>query len=47
MRIWIDPDKAAARNLTAGDIVRAVREQNVQVSAGQLGAPPTPEPPTS
>ncbi len=43
MRIWIDPDKAAARNLTAGDIVRAVREQNVQVSAGQLGAPPTAE----
>jgi len=40
MRIWIDPDKAAARGLTAGDIVRAVREQNVQVSAGQLGAPP-------
>jgi multidrug efflux pump len=40
MRIWIDPDQAAARGLTAGDIVRAVREQNVQVSAGQLGAPP-------
>jgi multidrug efflux pump len=42
MRIWLDPDKVAARNLTAGDILRAVREQNVQVSAGQLGAPPTP-----
>ncbi len=42
MRIWIDPDRAAARDLTAGDILRAVREQNVQVSAGQLGAPPTP-----
>ncbi len=42
MRIWIDPDRAAARGLTAGDIVDAVREQNVQVSAGQLGAPPTP-----
>jgi multidrug efflux pump len=40
MRIWIDPDQAAARGLTAGDIVNAVREQNVQVSAGQLGAPP-------
>jgi multidrug efflux pump len=40
MRIWIDPDQAAARGLTAGDIVSAVREQNVQVSAGQLGAPP-------
>jgi len=44
MRIWIDPDKAASRGLTAGDIVRAIREQNVQVSAGQLGAPPTPKP---
>jgi len=44
MRIWIDPDKAAARGLTAGDIVEAIREQNVQVSAGQIGAPPTPTP---
>ena len=43
MRVWIDPDQAAARGLTAGDIVRSIREQNVQVSAGQLGAPPTPE----
>ena len=42
MRIWIDPQKAAARGLSAGDVVRAVREQNVQVSAGQLGAPPMP-----
>ena len=41
MRIWLDPDKVAARGLTAGDVVRAVREQNVQVSAGQLGAEPT------
>jgi multidrug efflux pump len=40
MRVWIDPEKAAARNLTAGDIVRAIREQNVQVSAGAIGAPP-------
>src|SRR5262245_49718130 len=44
MRIWLDPHKVAARGLTAGDVVRAVREQNVQVSAGLLGAPPTPEP---
>lgn len=43
MRIWIDPNKAAARGLTAADIVQAVREQNIQVSAGQLGAPPTPD----
>jgi multidrug efflux pump len=42
MRVWIDPEKAAARNLTAGDIVRAIREQNVQVSAGSIGAPPQP-----
>ena len=40
MRIWLDPDKVAARGLTAGDVLRAVREQNIQVSAGQLGAEP-------
>ncbi|HNP36070.1 MAG TPA: multidrug efflux RND transporter permease subunit [Woeseiaceae bacterium] len=43
MRVWINPGRAAARGLTAGDIVGAIREQNVQVSAGQLGAPPTPD----
>ncbi|HET6395573.1 MAG TPA: multidrug efflux RND transporter permease subunit [Pseudoxanthomonas sp.] len=42
MRIWLDPDKVAARGMTAGDVLRAVREQNVQVSAGQLGAEPMP-----
>ncbi len=41
MRVWINPGQAAARGLTAGDIVAAIREQNLQVSAGQLGAPPT------
>ena len=41
MRVWINPGEAAARGLTAGDIVSAIREQNLQVSAGQLGAPPT------
>ncbi len=40
MRIWIDPDLAAARNLTAGEIVSALRAQNVQVAAGSIGAPP-------
>jgi len=40
MRVWLDPDKVAARGLTAGDVVRAIREQNIQVSAGQLGAEP-------
>ena len=43
MRIWIDPAQAAARGLTAGDIVRAIREQNVEVSAGTIGGPPTPD----
>ena len=42
MRAWLDPDKIAARGLTAGDVVGAMREQNVQVSAGQLGAEPMP-----
>jgi hydrophobe/amphiphile efflux-1 (HAE1) family protein len=40
MRIWIDPDKAAARNLTAGEIVQALRSQNVQVAGGAVGQPP-------
>jgi multidrug efflux pump len=40
MRLWLDPDAIASRGLTAGDVLRAVREQNVQVSAGQLGAEP-------
>ncbi|MGO4773978.1 efflux RND transporter permease subunit [Lysobacter sp. 2RAB21] len=42
MRIWLDPGRIAARGLSAGDVVRAIREQNVQVSAGQLGAEPMP-----
>jgi multidrug efflux pump len=41
MRVWLDPEKLASLNMTAGDVVRALREQNVQVAAGQLGAPPT------
>ena len=40
MRVWIDPDKAAAHNLTAGEIVAALRAQNVQVPAGAVGQPP-------
>ncbi|UZW57720.1 multidrug efflux RND transporter permease subunit [Sphingobium sp. JS3065] len=40
MRVWIDPDRAAALNLTAGEIVQALRAQNVQVSAGSIGQPP-------
>ncbi|OQW53616.1 MAG: multidrug efflux RND transporter permease subunit [Proteobacteria bacterium SG_bin9] len=40
MRFWLDPNKVASRGLTASNVVRAVREQNLQVSAGQLGAEP-------
>jgi multidrug efflux pump len=40
MRIWLDPQKVAAHHLTATDITRAIREQNVQVAAGVVGAPP-------
>ncbi|WP_085918839.1 efflux RND transporter permease subunit [Halomonas sp. CSM-2] len=43
MRAWLDPDRVAARDLTASDVVAAMREQNVQVSAGQLGAEPIEE----
>jgi len=42
MRLWIDPDRLAARGLTAGDVVQALREQNVQVAAGSLGQAPAP-----
>ncbi|MFI8221625.1 efflux RND transporter permease subunit [Pseudomonas sp. NPDC085632] len=43
MRLWLDPDKLASRGLTASDALNAVREQNVQVSSGQLGAEPSPQ----
>ncbi|HEX9806751.1 MAG TPA: multidrug efflux RND transporter permease subunit [Alteraurantiacibacter sp.] len=43
MRVWIDPGRAAALNLTAGDIVSALRAQNVQVAAGTLGQQPSPD----
>ncbi|MFJ2684347.1 efflux RND transporter permease subunit [Pseudomonas sp. NPDC087342] len=43
MRLWLDPDKLASRGLTASDALNAVREQNVQVSSGQLGAEPSPK----
>jgi len=42
MRIWLDPEKVASRGLTAGDVIRALREQNVQVAAGGLGQQPSP-----
>lgn len=40
MRLWLDPDRLAARRLTAADVVGALRDQNVQVAAGQVGQPP-------
>jgi multidrug efflux pump len=42
MRVWLDPDRLAARRLTVSDVVQSIREQNVQVAAGVLGAPPSP-----
>ena len=40
MRVWVDPDQLAARNLTAMDVVAAIKEQNQQVAAGQIAQPP-------
>jgi len=42
MRVWLDPDRMAGLNLTADDVVRALRAQNVQVASGALGQPPAP-----
>src|SRR5262249_22173735 len=42
MRVWIDPEKLAARNLTSSDVIRVIEEQNTQVTAGQIGQPPVP-----
>src|SRR5260221_8235415 len=43
MRVLLNPDKLQARNLGAGDVIRGLREQNVQVAAGQVGQPPVPK----
>ncbi|WP_406700677.1 efflux RND transporter permease subunit [Singulisphaera sp. Ch08] len=40
MRIWVDPEQLAARSMTAGDVVAALRSQNMQVATGQIGQPP-------
>ncbi|MEN9205198.1 MAG: efflux RND transporter permease subunit, partial [Thermostichales cyanobacterium DRC_bins_46] len=40
MRLWLDPKQLAGRQLTAEDVVQAIREQNIQVAAGQVGRPP-------
>jgi len=43
MRIWLDPAKLAARNLTTSEVIAAIREQNTQVAAGTVGASPAPK----
>ena len=43
MRVWLDPNKVAARGMTAGEVVNAIREQNVQVAAGAVGQQPNPQ----
>jgi HAE1 family hydrophobic/amphiphilic exporter-1 len=40
LRVWLDPEKLSAYGMTAGDVVQALRDQNVQVSGGSIGAPP-------
>lgn len=42
MRVWLDPNKLAALGMTASDVIRAIKEQNVQVAAGRIGQPPVP-----
>ncbi|WP_254511204.1 efflux RND transporter permease subunit [Anatilimnocola floriformis] len=42
IRVWLNPDQLASRELTGGDVVKALQEQNVQVAAGQVGQPPVP-----
>ncbi len=42
MRVWLNPEKMSARNLTATDVVQAIEQQNAQVAAGQIGQPPAP-----
>lgn len=43
MRVWFDPDRLRAFKLTTSDVIAAIRSQNVEVAAGQIGAPPSPE----
>jgi multidrug efflux pump len=43
MRVWVDPDKLQSRNLTVNDVIRVLREQNMQAAAGQIGQPPVPQ----
>ncbi len=43
MRVWLDPDKLTSVNMTPSDFISAINDQNIQVSAGQIGSPPVPE----
>jgi HAE1 family hydrophobic/amphiphilic exporter-1 len=43
MRIWLDPEKMKARNLSTNDVINAIKSQNVEVAAGTIGAPPSPQ----
>jgi HAE1 family hydrophobic/amphiphilic exporter-1 len=42
MRVWLDPEQLKSRNMTTAEVIGAIREQNVQVAAGQIGQPPAP-----
>ncbi len=42
MRVWLNPNALASRNMSAGEVVASLKEQNVQVAAGQIGQPPVP-----
>src|SRR6266568_2773163 len=44
MRVWLDPNRVASHGLSAGDVVQSIREQNLQVAAGTVGAPPMNDP---
>jgi multidrug efflux pump len=44
MRVWLDPERLASLNLTTGDVIKSLQEQNVQVAAGQVGQPPIKAP---
>src|SRR3954464_2526641 len=43
MRVWLDPERLASLQMTSGDVIKAIQEQNVQVAAGRLGQPPVPQ----
>ena len=43
MRVWLDPDRLATRGITSGEVIPANKQQNLQVTAGQIGQPPDPD----